>query len=259
MQNILLVPIEIILIISLSATLYLAPIEIFGHANPVLYDPPSNTTFQSDQLLPNNITILYSERPEQKVSYIHVLNPKNERIDNNDFKIIGQDERGASVTLDSTKLDSGTYTVVWLVLSKDDGHITKGSYVFTISDPLPITTTNTTKEEGNRFLEKTIIDKVILEFEITPLIAGINSFIVTLKDEETNKPIENVKNVIMQFNNKDQNIGPLIANMKNTEIGVYSATGAYLSQEGQWNIKITVQRAGQYDLNHSYDIVVPSK
>ena len=235
-------------------------IHVFGHANPVLYSPPSNSVFQLDQLLPNNITILYSERPEQKVSYIHVLNSNNERIDNNDFKIIGQDERSASVTLDSTKLSSGTYTISWLVLSKDDGHITKGSYVFTITDPLSTTTTNATKDEVNGLLENTIIDKVNLEYEISPLSAGLNTFTVTLKDEEIDTPIKNVKNVIMQFTNQDQNIGPIIANLKKTdEEAIYSTTGAYLSQEGQWNIKITVQRTGQYDLNHSFDIFVPSK
>ena len=62
----------------------------------------------------------------------------------------------------------------------------------------------------------------------------------------------------MQFTNQKKNIGPIIANLNNTDNGVYNATGAYLSQEGQWNIKITVQRTGQYDLNHSFDIVVPS-
>ena len=27
-------------------------INVFGHANPVLYNPPSNSVFQLDQLLP---------------------------------------------------------------------------------------------------------------------------------------------------------------------------------------------------------------
>ena len=235
-------------------------IPVLGHANPVLYDPPSNSIFQLDQLLPRSITILYSERPEPKVSYIHVLNSNNERIDNKDFKIIGEDERGALVTLDSTKLSRGTYTISWLVLSKDDGHITKGSYVFTITDPLSITNniTNTTKEKTNIFLEQTIIDKVNLEYEISPLIAGdMNTFTVTLKDE-MGKPIDNVKNVMLQFNNQEQNIGPIIANLKKSENGIYNTTGAYISQEGKWNIKITVQRTGEYDLNHSFDIIVPS-
>jgi methionine-rich copper-binding protein CopC len=257
MKIILMTGILLFILISISGN----GIHVFGHANPVLYKPPSNSVFELDQLLPNNVTILYSERPEPKVSYIHVLNSNNERVDNNDFTIMGQDERGASVTLDSTKLSTGTYTISWLVLSKDDGHITKGSYVFSITDPLSATTTttNATKDEANKFSEKTIIDKVNLEYEISPLITGdINTFTVTLKDE-MGKPINNIKNVIMQFNNQEQNIGPIIANLEKTNNGVYNTTGAYLSQEGQWNIKITVQRTGEYDLNHRFDIVVPSK
>ena len=233
--------------------------NVFGHANPVSYNPSSNSVFQSNQSLPNNVTILYSERPDEKISYIHVLNSQNERIDNNDFKIVGENERGASVTLDSTKLATGSYTISWLVLSKDDGHITKGSYVFSITDPLSTTTTNTTEDGVNRFSEKTIVNKVELEYEITPLIAGMNTFTVTMKDEDIDKPIENVKNVIIQFTNLEHNIGPIIANLEKEKNGIYSITGAYLSQEGEWNIKITVQRSGEYDLNHSFNVIVPSK
>lgn len=233
--------------------------NVFGHANPVSYNPSSNSVFQSNQSLPNNVTILYSERPDEKISYIHVLNSQNERIDNNDFKIVGENERGASVTLDSTKLATGSYTISWLVLSKDDGHITKGSYVFSITDPLSTTTTNTTEDGVNRFSEKTIVNNVELEYEITPLIAGMNTFTVTMKDEDIDKPIENVKNVIIQFTNLEHNIGPIIANLEKEKNGIYSITGAYLSQEGEWNIKITVQRSGEYDLNHSFNVIVPSK
>ncbi|HEX6646893.1 MAG TPA: copper resistance protein CopC [Nitrososphaeraceae archaeon] len=252
---------KIIFIIGILSFLVLgvlnSNINVFGHANPVLYKPSSNSIFQLDQLLPTNITILYSERPEPKVSYIHVLNTINERVDNNDFKIVAQDERRATVTLDSSKLMNGTYTVSWLVLSKDDGHITKGSYVFTITDTSE--TTNITKDnETNTFLERTVIDNVNLVYEITPLQVGINTFVVTLKDEN-NKPLSNINNVIMQFTNQNQNIGPIIANLKKTGDGVYRVTGAYLSQEGEWNVKITVQRSGQYDLNHSFEVSIPSK
>ena len=56
--------------------------------------------------------------------------------------------------------------------------------------------------------------KLNLEFEIITITAGdINTFTVTLKDE-MGKPIDNVKNVIMQVNNQEQNIGPIIANLK---------------------------------------------
>jgi methionine-rich copper-binding protein CopC len=254
---------RIIFIIGILSFLVLGVLNsitnIFGHANPISYNPSSNSIFQLDQLLPTNITILYSERPEPKVSYIHVLNPFNERVDNNDFKIVTQNQRGATVTLNSPKLSNGTYTVSWLVLSKDDGHITKGSYVFTITDNSETTKTTTTKDkEANIFLQRIVIDNVNLEYKVTPLQVGINTFIVALKDEN-NKPLSNINNVIMQFTNQNQNIGPIIANLKKTGDGVYSVTGAYLSQEGEWNVKITAQRSGEYDLNHSFKISIPTK
>ena len=111
----------------------------YGHANPVSYAPPANAVInmqqQQSKSLPDKVVILFSERPEPKVSYIHVTNSKNERVDNNNFKITGQNDREATVTLDKSKLSEGVYSVLWLVLSRDDGHISKGTYVFNIQSP----------------------------------------------------------------------------------------------------------------------------
>ena len=38
--------------------------------------------------------------------------------------------KALSISLDKSKVIPGVYTVNWLVLSNDDVHITKGSYVF---------------------------------------------------------------------------------------------------------------------------------
>jgi methionine-rich copper-binding protein CopC len=108
----------------------------YGHANPVYYSPSVNAIItrqqQENNLLPDKVVILFSERPEPKVSYIHVTNSKNERVDNNDFKTTGKNDRGATVSLDKNKLSDGVYSVSWLVMSQDDGIITKGAYLFSI-------------------------------------------------------------------------------------------------------------------------------
>src|SRR5919109_1699150 len=127
-------------LIIFAAIVSLYPNTVYGHANPVSYSPPANAVInmqqqQQSKLLPDKVVILFSERPEPKVSYIHVTNSKNERVDNNDFKITGQNDREATVTLDKSKLSEGVYNVSWLVLSGDDGHITKGTYVFSIQSP----------------------------------------------------------------------------------------------------------------------------
>jgi methionine-rich copper-binding protein CopC len=127
-------PVVVIMITATTVSFYSNP--AFGHANPVFYFPSANAVITKQQqeydLLPDKVVILFSERPEPKVSYIHVTNSKNERIDNNDFKTTGKYDRGATVSLDKNRLSDGVYSVSWLVMSRDDGIITKGAYQFSI-------------------------------------------------------------------------------------------------------------------------------
>jgi hypothetical protein len=41
--------------------------------------------------------------------------------------------------------------------------------------------------------------------------------------------------------------------LKKVGAGNYSSTGSYLSQEGKWEINLTVQRIGEYDINQRID------
>ena len=228
--------------------------NVYGHAAPVSYSPSANSIFTQNGSLPTKVVISFSERPEPKVSYIHVTNAKNNRIDNNDYAITGQNDRQAAVTLDNNKLAPGVYTVSWLALSRDDGHITKGSYVFTIKSAQAGQTISS--NQNNTFSDQITIDNVNLQYKITPFYAGIsNSFNVTLTDA-SGKSSTNIKNVIIQFNNKQAGIGPVVANLHKLENGVYITEGGYLSQPGEWDIKIVVQRNGAYDLNHSFKVTV---
>ena len=228
--------------------------NVYGHAAPVSYSPSANSIITQNGSLPTKVVISFSERPEPKVSYIHVTNAKNNRIDNNDYAITGQNERQATVTLDNNKLAPGVYTVSWLALSRDDGHITKGSYVFTIKSAQAGQTISS--NQNNTFFDQITIDNVNLQYKITPFYAGIsNNFNVTLTDASGKSPT-NIKNVIIQFNNKQAGIGPVVANLDKLENGVYITEGGYLSQPGEWDIKITVQRNGAYDLNHSFKVTV---
>jgi copper transport protein len=109
--------------------------NVFGHALPVTYFPAPNSIINKNEPVPSKIIISFSERPDPKVSYIQVMDSNNKRVDNNDFKITGQQhDREAEVNLDTHKLTDGVYTVSWLTMSADDGHIAKGSYVFGIGN-----------------------------------------------------------------------------------------------------------------------------
>ncbi|HET8794012.1 MAG TPA: copper resistance protein CopC [Nitrososphaeraceae archaeon] len=105
----------------------------YAHAIPVNQTPAPDSIIEKDKL-PSKVIIDFSERPVPSVSTIQVLNEKNERVDSDDFVIIGDHDREAMTTLETTKLNDGVYTVSWMAQSADDGHIAKGSYVFGIGN-----------------------------------------------------------------------------------------------------------------------------
>jgi methionine-rich copper-binding protein CopC len=232
----------------------------YGHATPVSYSPPANAVIsmqQQDRLLPDKVVILFSERPEPKVSYIHVTDSENKRVDNNDFKITGQNDREATVTLDKSKLSDGVYSVSWLVLSRDDGHITIGSYVFNIQPPQSQQSQEiiSTGQKANTFSESSVVDNINLTLRITPFYVGQNTFNVTLTNESGTSPT-NIRNVILSFSNQGAGIGPIVANLNKTGQTEFSAQGSYLSQAGNWEIGVTAQRSRAYDLNHAFETMV---
>jgi hypothetical protein len=48
-------------------------------------------------------------------------------------------------------------------------------------------------------------------------------------------------------------LGPIVANLTKTDEGSFAVDGGYLSQSGEWGIKVTAQRSGAYDLNHIFE------
>ncbi len=105
----------------------------YGHPSPIIYNPQPNQIFNSSQLVPDKLTITFTETPEVKASNIKVVDQNNVRIDKNDLSI-SESEKKISTSLDKSKINSGIYNVNWLVLSKEDGHITKGAYVFSLNN-----------------------------------------------------------------------------------------------------------------------------
>lgn len=106
---------------------------VYSHPNPLSYEPYPNQIIDPIQILPDKVAFTFTERPELKASSIRVMNLNDERIDNYDLKLAGS-EKSLSVSLDKSKLITGDYTIKWLVLSKDDGFITKGTYIFSIAN-----------------------------------------------------------------------------------------------------------------------------
>jgi methionine-rich copper-binding protein CopC len=231
----------------------LIPQNVYSHANPTSYTPQSNSVVGENGTLPEKVVISYTERPEPKASYIRVTNSENERVDKNDYGVSSNNPRESSISMDTSKLEPGIYTVSWLALSMDDGHITKGSYVFTVSTGSNGTASDIEDVTGNNFTDSAIIDNVNLTYEISPFYSGINNnFTITLSDSDGKAPA-NIKTVFLIFSNKQAGLGPISAELAKVGEGEYSGSGGYLSQPGEWEVKTTVQRTEAYDLNHGFN------
>jgi methionine-rich copper-binding protein CopC len=247
-------PIFFLIFYTIGINIFFLP--VYGHASPTAFSPEPNQSFDlAIQPVPDKITISFTERPELKASNIKVTDSKNTRVDHNDLKASNAD-RTLSVSLDKSKIIPGIYTVNWLVLSKDDGHITKGSYVFSIAaDSKQNNNQQQTTSALSKYSKNFTDGNTILKFDISTFQTGQNTFNLTaLYNNGT--LVKNINNVYLEFNNPAKNIGPIVDVMKKMPDGNYLSTGGFLSQTGDWEIKIIVQRTGEYDINQKLNISI---
>ncbi len=101
-----------------------------------------------------------------------------------------------------------------------------------------------------RYVHRVTIDDTDATFEISPFRPGFNTFTVRL--EQDGAPANNIHHVTMRFTNEDARIGPIVVTLDHAGESMYSATGGYLSREGEWKIDFIAQRTGSYDLNHTF-------
>ena len=121
---------SILFIILSSFCMGFFSLHVIAHPFPISYKPHPNEMINFTSVIPHEVVIMFSDRPEIKASSLKVIGSDNGRVDNNDLKLVS--DKALSVSLNNSKLHIGNYAVYWLVFSKDDGFSTKGSYVFSI-------------------------------------------------------------------------------------------------------------------------------
>jgi copper transport protein len=98
-------------------------------------DPAAGSSLER---APSRVVLTFTERPEPGLSSISVLDTGGQPV-----------ERGQAAPVDGAPLQfavglgdlaDGTYTVSWRVVSKDDGHLTAGSFAFGVGVPAPTAT-----------------------------------------------------------------------------------------------------------------------
>lgn len=101
----------------------------YGHAFTIRSDPSPS---QSVPSAPTKVDVYFSEPIDLRYSTIKVLDPSGKQVDVKDEHNIGGDPASLSVSLPSSGLKDGVYTVSTKVLSATDGHVVDSAFVFGI-------------------------------------------------------------------------------------------------------------------------------
>ena len=75
---------------------------------------------------PGQIQVLFTEPIEPDLSVIEVLDTSRKRVDLQDTRLALGETRALVVSV--PELPDGTYMIAWSVLSKVDGHVTRGVF-----------------------------------------------------------------------------------------------------------------------------------
>ncbi len=88
---------------------------------------------------PAEITLVFTEDPEQSLSVVHVLDTNGASFERGVPQRVAGEPRTLRVAV--RDLAEGVYTVTWRVVSRVDGHATAGSFAFGVG--VPVTSTPT--------------------------------------------------------------------------------------------------------------------
>ena len=118
-------------VLALVVLLVSGPAPVEAHANYAESDPAANSVLDKS---PDRVTIRFTEPLEPALSEIRVLDSQGIRVDNDDSAVDSADRDTMWVTVEP--LADGTYTVVWKNVSTVDGHRVRGSFVFSVGEPI---------------------------------------------------------------------------------------------------------------------------
>ena len=110
------------------------------------------------------------------------------------------------------------------------------------------------EEAPGEFTRRLEVQGVPIGFVISPFFVGFNNFTVNILGENQN--LTQTSDVFIEFKKDDLSLGPIIANLERTNNTAYSTFGGYLSQAGEWDLKISIQRINSYDLNYRLGLTV---
>jgi len=108
----------------------LFPAIASAHAILLRSDPAKDSVLS---IAPKQVRMWYSEALNPAFSTAVVVNGENKRVDNRDAHVSSSDQTEMDVTL-QPNLPPAVYIVIWRTDSAADGHILRGSFIFSIAN-----------------------------------------------------------------------------------------------------------------------------
>jgi len=103
-----------------------------------------------------------------------------------------------------------------------------------------------------------VSEGVKITLTIDPLVAGSNKFEV-LVSKSDGSPLENVKQVNLEFRSRTGGVGPQFVSASSSGKGVYVAEGSYMALPGEWRVIVQVRRENAYDVFAEFEVDVPAE
>jgi copper transport protein len=89
----------------------------------------------SVERVPRQVTLTFTERPEPRLSTVQVLDAEGRPVQAGKAGAVAGQARQLQVPLGP--LPDGTYTLAWRTVSRDDGHVSGGSFAFSVGVAAP--------------------------------------------------------------------------------------------------------------------------
>jgi copper transport protein len=99
-----------------------------AHSGVIRSDPTANTRLEQS---PQTVTVWFNEPIEPGYTFLSVYDDAGQRVDRLDAQYAGG--REPSVTVTVPELPTGSYVVVWRVISLEDGHAVGGAFAFGVN------------------------------------------------------------------------------------------------------------------------------
>src|SRR5438874_4219866 len=108
----------------------LFPAMASAHAILLRSDPAKDSVLS---IAPKQVRMWYSEALNPAFSTAVVVNGENKRVDNRDAHVSSSDQTEMDLTL-QPNLPPSVYIVIWRTDSAADGHILRGSFIFSVAN-----------------------------------------------------------------------------------------------------------------------------